>query len=56
MTIRENGFSIKGVVCPCGDTFKNKIKDLVEILANSSVLSEIAEKMKSNLVGAEGRW
>ena len=41
-------------MCPCGDTFKNKNKDLVEILANSSVLSEIAEKMKSNLVGAEG--
>jgi len=27
---------------------------LVEILANSSVLSEIAEKMKGNLMGAEG--
>ena len=54
MTIRENGFSIKGVVCPCGDTFKNKIQDMIEILTDSSDLSKIAEKMKSDLVGAEG--
>ena len=29
---------------------------MIEILTDSSDLSKIAEKMKSDLVGAEGRW
>ena len=35
------------------ETFTN-IQDLIEIFGNSSVLSEIAEEMKSDLMGAEG--
>ena|GEM_PF-5604036 len=30
------------------------VQELIKILENSSVLSEITEEMKSNLVGAEG--
>ena len=39
--------------CGGSETFTN-IQDLIEIFGNSSVLSEITEQMKSDLVGAEG--
>jgi len=40
----------------CGFVTFTNVQNLVEIRGNYSVLSQITEEMKSNLVGTEGSW